>query len=352
MNIAFVNSTRKWGGVKTWTVDYAVELMARGHSVHVYGRQPEFIDKLQRLGVSARQVDFGFDYNPLTIGRFIAAFRRHGIDLVVCNIVKDMNTAGMAARMLGIPVIQRVGLPGDMVPKPRLTFLHKMIKPWMLCPSQTVADGIFSQLPYIPRERVRVIANAKKPVDKVKSVASGPIRLISTSQVNADKGHDLVLQALESFPTGTFRYDVVGTGKVQDALREQYRRLEERGDLVWHGFSTDVGAHLAEADVFLLPSRSEGMPNALLEAMAAGLIPIARDVGGVSEIWPESLQAFLMPTDAETEEFREALAQLLEMDAAQLEKLKKQSLDACCTIFNLYRKVDEFERWVQSDILS
>ena len=351
MNIAFVNSTRKWGGVKTWTVDYAVELSARGHSVHVFGRQPEFIDKLLRQGIHAQRMDFGFDYNPLTIGRFLAAFRRHGIDLVVCNITKDMNTAGVAARLLSIPVIQRVGLPGDMLDNPRLAFLLKTVKPWMLCPSRDVADGVFRNLPYVPRERVRVIQNAKRPVDGIRPVGTGPLRLVSTSQVNEDKGHDFVLNALESFPSGTFRYDVVGTGRVFDALRERYRGLEERGDLFWHGFSTDVPAHLAEADVFLLPSLSEGMPNALLEAMAAGLIPVARDVGGVKDIWPDSLAEFLMPIDAGAGQFRDALARLAEMDKAQLEALKERSLDACRITFNLCVRVDEFEGWVRSDIL-
>jgi glycosyltransferase involved in cell wall biosynthesis len=352
VNIAFVNSTRKWGGVKTWTVDYAVELSARGHGVHVYGRQSEFVDKLNGLGIHAEKMDFGFDYNPLTIGRFVGAFRRGLIDLVVCNITKDMNTAGVAARLLGIPVIQRVGLPGDMLNHPRLTFLLKVVRPWMLCPSRDVAEGVLRNLPYIPSERVKVIHNAKRPVDSVHPVGTGPLRLVSTSQVNEDKGHRVVLDALETFAPGTFQYDVVGTGRAFEELRDRYRPLEERGDLVWHGFSTDVPAHLASADVFLLPSMSEGMPNALLEAMAAGLIPVSRDVGGVREIWPDSLAEYLMPRDAGSQEFRDALARLAAMDAGQLDDLKARSLDACRTGFNLLERVDDFERWVRSVILA
>ena len=351
MNIAFVNSTRKWGGVKTWTVDYAVELAARGHGVHVYGRQPEFVDKLKGLDIHAERMNFGFDYNPLTIGRFMGAFRRHAIDLVVCNITKDMNTAGVAARLLRLPVIQRVGLPGDMLDHPRLAFLLKTVRPWMLCPSRDVAEGVFRNLPYVPRERVRVIRNAKRPVDAIRPTGPGPLRLMSTSQVNEDKGHRFVLEALEAFESGIFCYHVVGTGRALEGLRERYHDLEERGDLVWHGFSTDVPAQLAEADVFLLPSMSEGMPNSLLEAMAAGLVPVARDVGGVKEIWPDSLAGYLLPRGAGTDEFRKALAALAVMDADGLDALKTLSLDACRIGFNLLQRVDEFEAWVKSEIL-
>ena len=44
MNIAFVNSTFGWGGVKTWYLQFAERLAKRGNHVFVYGRQPEFID--------------------------------------------------------------------------------------------------------------------------------------------------------------------------------------------------------------------------------------------------------------------------------------------------------------------
>ncbi|MGE4192523.1 MAG: glycosyltransferase [Pseudodesulfovibrio sp.] len=351
MHIAFVNSTRKWGGVKTWTVDYVRELIARGHTAGAYARQEVFVEALRGVGAEARRAGFGFDFNPVSIGRFMAAFRRTRPDVVVCNVGKDMNIGGVAARLLGIPVIQRVGMPRDMVAEPKLVLLLKFIRPWMLCPSRSVANGVLKELPFIPRERVKIIRNAKRPAAVIRPVQPGPLKLISTSQVNHDKGHAFVLDALETFPAGSFRYDVVGTGGVLDALRERYRAMEARGDLFWHGFSTEVAEHLAGADVFLLPSMSEGMPNSLLEAMAAGLIPVSRDIGGVREIWPDSLDDFLVETEGGAEAFRVRLERLLAMEPARLDGLKRASLDACRSGFNLVDRVDEFERWVRRDIL-
>lgn len=97
MHIAFVNSTRKWGGVKTWTMDYSVELMARGHRVSAHVRQDVFLERLRDAGVDARRAGFGFDFNPVSVLRLAAAFRRDRPDVVVCNIKKDMNIGGMAA---------------------------------------------------------------------------------------------------------------------------------------------------------------------------------------------------------------------------------------------------------------
>ena len=351
MHIAFINSTRKWGGVKTWTVDYAKELLARGHRVSAFVRQDVFLDRLRDAGADARRVGFGFDFNPVSILRLMAAFVRNRPDVVVCNIKKDMNIGGMAARLLGIPVIQRVGMPRDMEDDRGVAFLLKTIRPWMLCPSHSVAEGIRHHVPYFPQERIKVIHNAKFPAERITPVRPGPLRLVSTSQVNKDKGHVMVLEALKDFPAGSFRYDIVGTGKYMETLRERYRDMEERGDLVWHGFSTDVAGHLADSDVFLLPSMSEGMPNALLEAMAAGLIPVARDIGGVREIWPDSLSGLMLPTESRDEAIRPILTRLLDMDREQLDALKETSLETCRSTFNLPKKIDEFERWVRDEVV-
>lgn len=242
-------------------------------------------------------------------------------------------------------------MPRDMEDDRGMAFLLKTIRPWMLCPSRTVAAGIRRHIPYFPKERIKVIHNAKRPVERITPVRPGPLRLVSTSQVNRDKGHGVVLDALETLPAGSFRYDVVGIGNCLEALRERHRAMAERGDLVWHGFSSDVAGHLAESDVFLLPSFSEGMPNALLEAMAAGLIPVARDIGGVREIWPDSLAGLMLPTKSGAEAVREVLEGLLSMDRARLDELKETSLEACRTTFNLPRKIDEFERWVRDEVV-
>ena len=113
MNIAFVNATIRWGGVKTWTLDFGESLRDKGHAVFIYGRQPEFIEAARRRVGHGERMNFGADLNPLTIRRFCRMFRENAIDVVIVNIEKDLATAGAAARLLGIPTVQRIGLPTD-----------------------------------------------------------------------------------------------------------------------------------------------------------------------------------------------------------------------------------------------
>jgi hypothetical protein len=62
MNIAFINSTHKWGGVKTWILDFAQELSKKTHRIYIYGRQKEFINKSLKFGLDAQKVNFGIDF--------------------------------------------------------------------------------------------------------------------------------------------------------------------------------------------------------------------------------------------------------------------------------------------------
>lgn len=116
------------------------------------------------------------------------------------------------------------------------------------------------------------------------------------------KGHDLLIRAAAmiapSFPRVSFR--VAGEVLEPDYLAELQAligklELGDRFHLV--GPIRDRAAFLADVDVFVLPSRSEGFSNAILEAMAAGLPVVATDVGGNAEAVEDGVNGILVPTE-------------------------------------------------------
>jgi glycosyltransferase involved in cell wall biosynthesis len=125
-----------------------------------------------------------------------------------------------------------------------------------------------------------------------------PLRkVIVVANLRQEKGHDVLIDAagdvLRRFPEATF--EIVGAGPELEAL---LARVELRG--LRHAFSflghrDDVPARLAGADIFVLPSRSEAFPNAVLEAMAAGLPIVASGVGGILEIVDHGRTGLLAP---------------------------------------------------------
>lgn len=120
---------------------------------------------------------------------------------------------------------------------------------------------------------------------------SGP-RVLAVGRLEPIKGLDVLLSAWvrlrERRPRA--RLVIIGTGSVLGALREQARDLGivEHVEFTGHLAPAKVRERLAGAAAYVLPSRSEGMPLALLEAMAAGVPVIAARVGGVPEVLGES----------------------------------------------------------------
>lgn len=344
MRIAFVNATRRWGGVKTWMLAFAAGLVARGHVVRVYGRQPEFAASARAAVGHGERVSFGADLNPVTIRQFRRRFRAEGIEAVILNVGKDLATAGVAARLEGLPVIQRIGLPRDIPYRFKTRLLHRWINPWFLCPCRFIAEGFRTSLPYLRPERIKVVLNGKTP-------STGALRnhaprvLLVTQQLCADKGHAALFRALAGVEQ-PWRLGVAGTGDMKQELQELAQHLGLSGRLTWHGFSSDVSALIREADIFVLASQEEGLPNTLLEAMAGGLLPIVRDVGGVREVMPPELEDWVLPFSATAEDFRTAVRAALALPEAAFLHLREQARAACRTRFLLEERVAELETWL------
>jgi len=324
MNICFVNSTNKWGGVKSWTLDVARGLADRGHGILIAGRPGPFIDKAGEMGLDALGMSFGPDFNPPRILGFIKIFKARQTDLVVVNVGKDMRTAGIAAKMLGIPVVHRVGLAGDMRNTYKVRLLHKWIRPRILVPCEQIKRGLLQELPYLAPEEITVILTGKEPAPAPPATVHSPLRFISTSQLNADKGHKDVLEALAELKKQgyAFEYHIVGTGRIEAELKNLAASLDLDDRVMWHGFQKDVRSFLRKADVFLLPSYREGLPNTLLEAMAEGLVCLARQVGGIKEVWPDSEARLLIPEATARKEFTDELKKILTVPCTRHLELK------------------------------
>lgn len=114
--------------------------------------------------------------------------------------------------------------------------------------------------------------------------AAPPIRLIAIGRLEPEKGFDRLLASLAEF-TGQaeapeWTLNIFGDGSQRNALETMARDYSIADRVHFGGWVDSLWPHVAAADVFVLPSRYEGFPSALLEAMAGGLTVIAVDAGG------------------------------------------------------------------------
>ena len=90
--------------------------------------------------------------------------------------------------------------------------------------------------------------------------------------------------------------------------------------VIWTGRREDVHDFLRASDIFVFPSREEGMPNALLEAMAAGLPCLVTRIAGIEEVVTPGLNGVLVPP-ADITALTTGLRQLLSMEAEGLREM-------------------------------
>jgi glycosyltransferase involved in cell wall biosynthesis len=138
----------------------------------------------------------------------------------------------------------------------------------------------------------------------------GPARIVSVGRLTAPKDTLALVHALARLPDGAFEAVIVGEGPDYPAAEEEIRRLGLERAVELAGRRDDVPDLLAGADLFVLSSRSEGLPLSILEAMAAGLPVVASSVGGVPEAVVDGETGLLVPP-GDPSSLAAALEQLL-----------------------------------------
>lgn len=116
--------------------------------------------------------------------------------------------------------------------------------------------------------------------------------LLSVGELNGNKNHAAVIRALAQLKDDRLHYCIAGAGGLEDTLREM---AKDKGvDLHLLGYYDDVPALMSIADVFVHLSLREGLPVALMEAMAAGLPVIASDIRGVQDLIDDGKGGYLV----------------------------------------------------------
>ncbi len=127
----------------------------------------------------------------------------------------------------------------------------------------------------------------RNTIRKSLGILDNEIAFVSVGRLVEIKRHKWIIHALSKLQrTGHQppRVYLIGNGPLRQELLECAIRLNVRKYLFFLGERPDPEAYLPGFDGFLLPSKSEGLPNALLEAMSAGLPCIATQAGGIPEV--------------------------------------------------------------------
>lgn len=140
--------------------------------------------------------------------------------------------------------------------------------------------GVLEKLSlFVPEEKLKLLSNPIAVPEISEKAGQQEPRFVTVARLVHQKGIDLLLAAFASIahevPGWTLH--IAGDGPLRPDLIAQAERLGIADRVTFHGHVKNPVALLQSCRVFVLPSRFEGMPNALLEAMACGLAPIVTD---------------------------------------------------------------------------
>lgn len=128
-------------------------------------------------------------------------------------------------------------------------------------------------------------------------------KIVSVGRLSVEKNHKLLIDAFSRVAQHYREYtlEIYGDGPLREKLEMQIRELRLENRVFLMGRKENIQKHICSAEVFVLPSNSEGMPNALLEAMALGLACIATDcpIGGSAVIIENEKNGLLIPVNDE-----------------------------------------------------
>jgi glycosyltransferase involved in cell wall biosynthesis len=179
---------------------------------------------------------------------------------------------------------------------------------------------------------------------RVRQAAAGPLRLVFAGRLDLFKGV-LDLPAIDGALRARGvdrRWTIIGGGPQDGAMRAAWAgapEVEFTGPLT-HAETT---ARLADHDVFVLPTRSEGFPVSLLEAMAAGVVPVvSRIESGVPDV-VESGVTGLMPPIGGVDAFADAIARLA-ADRAALEAMSTRCRALVAADYDIHVRVTAYQQ--------
>lgn len=278
-----------------------------------FRREGQFAAEVAALGWPVRELGVGrriYDARGvLGLLRLVHHTLRFKPDVIHGYLFGPNLFAALAGRLCGVPAVVVAKRNVDAYETPRQVAVQRLahrLATHVTAVSRAVADTAVAL--GVPAGRITVIPNgvdsARFPERPAEPGAlgfngHGPV-IGSVGCLEARKDYGTLLEALAGLHARGLRFRValVGDGRERPALEQQARVLGLAGCVHFLGERPDVERLLPEFDVFVLSSREEGIPNALLEAMAAGRAAVATAVGGTPEILEDGETGWLVPPRA------------------------------------------------------
>jgi glycosyltransferase involved in cell wall biosynthesis len=300
------------GGAERHLLELWSQIDRRRFAIEIacFRREGQFLASVESLGWPVHELGVGrriYDAGGLRgLFRLVRLVRRFRPDVIHGYLFGPNLFAVLAGRLTGVRAVVVAKRNVDAFESPRQVAVQRMahrLATHVTAVSEAVAETVVAL--GVPRERITVIPNGVDSArfetlrpDRARLGVNGALPIIgSVGCLAARKDYGTLLEALAILRARglEFRAVLVGDGPDRPALEARARALGLEASLRFLGERADVDALLPAMDVFVLSSREEGIPNALLEAMAAGRPSVVTAVGGNREVLDDGETGWMVP---------------------------------------------------------
>jgi sugar transferase (PEP-CTERM/EpsH1 system associated) len=250
-------------------------------------------------------------FRPGLVGPLARLLRGLGPDVVHTHQLATLFYGGVAARLAGAPLVVHTEHGREAYARgPRARLLGRaggLCVARFYCLTADMASEVVARR-VVPRRKVRVIQNGidtdhfrgstgdREALRRSLGIPPGATVIGTVGRVTEIKQQDLLIRALaavrRALPEAHLL--VVGDGPLMGKLRALAAELGLSGCVHLAGYQPETSPYLQAMDVFALTSRSEGMPQAVLEASVTGLPVVATRVGGLPEVIDDGTTGLLI----------------------------------------------------------
>jgi len=315
--VFFLVDSLEIGGSESQAVELALRLPRARYAVTVgcLRMQGPLLTRLQGSGISVMEFhpQGGIDslrggWQLLRLARFL---RRRSFDVV--------HTHDLWSNLLGVPAAFLARVPIIISSQRDLSHLpwyHSRRRVWLrriqglssmvLANASSIREQLIRE-GHLRPGKIRVVYNGvdlekfdRTPrASPLKNAGAGK-RIVLVANMTSDvKGHSVLIKAAATIVRdfADARFVLVGDGTLRKQFETQVSNLGLERHFIFLGQREDVPEILAACDLAVLPSQAEGLPNAILEYLAAGLAMVATNVGGNTEIVEDGVTGLLVPPD-------------------------------------------------------
>ncbi|MET3730531.1 glycosyltransferase family 4 protein [Moheibacter stercoris] len=264
---------------------------------------------------------------------------------VVHTAAAEANFHGiLAAKLAGVKYIigEEIGIPNH---SKNAQFIFRQIykaAQQVICVSAAVKNHLV-KIKEIPEEKGVVIYNPAESPDFIKHRITDQFNIVYVGRLEKVKNVEALIKAFSRIFQTNAILTLVGDGRERKNLENLARELKIEKNVQFVGFATDPHEYLQSADLFVLPSFSEGFGIAAVEAMLMRVPVLCSNVGGIPEFVEHEKTGWLFNPN-NLEELSAKLKEVMEMDPTSLEEIGINGYKSVKEVFTKKKYVENLEK--------